>query len=77
MDIVDTTILAIIAAKPEEIKVNDLAALMNISRQTISKRVNDLATARYINHAGTRNTITEKGKAYLAYQPIRIQLKEE
>lgn len=75
IDIIDVVIMALIEARPSAMKVNDLAEVMKISRQSISKRVNDLATLRYINHAGTTNTITEKGAAYLRSLPIQIQFK--
>lgn len=77
IDIIDVAIISMIAARPAVLKVNDLAELTGISRQSISKRVNDLATLRYINHAGTTNTITEKGAAHLRSLPITIQFKED
>lgn len=75
-DVIDAVIMFMIAHRPSSLKVNDLAAATGISRQSISKRVNDLATLRYINHVGQSNTITAKGEAYLASLPFELKFKE-
>ncbi len=76
LDIIDAVIMFMIAHRPSTLKVNDLAAATGISRQSISKRVNELATLRYINHSGQANTITAKGEAYLASLPFELKFKE-
>ncbi len=71
IDIADAVIMQMIRQNPK-VSQAAIAEAARISRQSVSKRVNDLATLRYIDHRGFTNTITEKGVQFLASLKIEI-----